>query len=301
MFTSMDVNWQRFAYGTPVELKPLGEDIGEAEYFDMDVTIIPDWNTSVYLEWVPPQELAAGAKYVIYYSESELGPFTSLNEQPTSDTSYFTTWQVQDSKVYEQYFTIELITDDGRYYRSYPKYPGVAMSKWHMLRHRDIIRREAILLDRFTGVETVVFNRKRRGLRCTECWDPLHEKVTKEHCDTCYGVSYEGGYDTGMRTKLQYSSIDPQSTFSYQGKEENIMLSAWGLPFPLLHPGSIILRVGDRRVFRVEAHQGSTEMLTNVQRQNVVLKELSRDSIENKLFNREDITDVPVRSPHVHH
>lgn len=300
MFTSVDVTWKNFAYGRPVELTPVGDSVEDAEYFEMQVSVIPDWNTSVYLEWIPPEELAVGAVYMVYYSESELGPFTTLTEQPIIDTTYFTTWQVQDSKVYEQYFTIELITPDGKHYRSYPKYPGHTMSKWHMLRHRDIIRREAILLDKFAGVETIVCTRKWRGLRCKECWDPVHERVIGDHCESCYNTSYEGGYDTGMRTKLQYTSVDPQSNFSYQGTEEPIMISAWGLPFPLLHPGSILLRTGDRRVFRVEAHQGSTEMLTNIQRQNVVLRELGRDAVENKLFNRDDTIDIPVRVPHVH-
>ncbi|CAL9985748.1 hypothetical protein VPHD69_0278 [Vibrio phage D69] len=322
---SVSVEWQYFSNQETDLITP----IEDAEYISMDVRIVPDWNTSVYIEWDHPDipDVAeSDLKYVVYYSESEYGPFTSLHAQPIhgpdilntekgqldppgpdGDLSFFTTWQVQDSKVYEQYFTIEVHApeDDfgnpSKIYRSYPKSPSQGLTKWHRLRQRDIMRREAILLDKFVGVETIVRTKKRRGKRCTSCWDPIHLKVTDDHCEACLGTSYEGGYDTGMRTKLQYSSIDPQSRQSYQGREENITISAWGIAYPLLHPGSIILRVPDRKIFRVEGHQGSTEMLTTVQRQNIVLTELGRDSIENALFNRDDVKDIPMRVPHTHH
>jgi hypothetical protein len=58
--------------------------------------------------------------------------------------------------------------------------------------------------------------------------------------------------------------------------------------------------MGDRRVFIIDGHQGSTEMLTNTQRQNVVLKELGRDAVENKLFNNPNVIDVMPRKPHIH-
>ena len=301
MFPTPDVTWQRFTYGDPIDLRPIGDGADDAEYFEMDMVVVPDWNVSVYLEWIPPEDLSVGAQYRVFYSESEAGPFTQLTEQPITDTSYFTTFQVQDSKVYEQYFTIELIAEDGKRYRSYPKTPQHNLSKWHILRHKDIIRREAILLEKFVGADTVIFTRKWRGRRCPVCWDETHKKVMDDHCESCYGTSYENGYDTGMRTKLQYTSIDPQNNFTYNGTQEPVTISAWGLPFPLLHPDAIVCRMDDRKIFRVEGHQGSTEMLTNMQRQNVILRELGRDSIETKLFHREDIIDIPLRTPHVHH
>ena len=293
------VEWTRFTNSTPPLISK------DAPYIEMDVTIIPDWNKSVYLTWEPPQALDAGigddVVYTVYYSESEYGPFTSLMAQPTSDLSFFTTWQIQSSKVFEQFFTIECLFSDGRRYRSYPETPAKLLSKWHRLRHKDIIRREAILLDKFTGVESIIWNPKYSGKRCPECWDPVHLKVMDDNCETCYGRSYEGGFDTGMLTKLQYSGIDPQSHVSYQGRTEPIQLSAWTIPFPMIMPDAIILRMPDRRVFIVEGHQGSTEMLTNLQRQFVVLKELSRSAIENRLFDREDVVSIPLRKPHVHH
>lgn len=299
---SPDVSWNRFAHRTTDLITPAPS--AEASYVEMEILLIPDWNVSMYLEWQPIIPPDAGdnsdVSYMIYTSDSELGPFIQITPQPIRDTSYFTYAQTQDSKIYEQYFTIEVLYADGRIYRSYPATPSVALSKWHRLRQKDIIRREHLLLDKFVGAEAIICTRKWSGLRCKACWDPVHKKVFNDHCEECYGTSYEGGYDTGMRTKLQFTSIDIQSNFSYQGSEEPVTISAWGLAFPILYPGAIVLRTGDRRVFRVEGHQGSTEMLTTLQRQNVILRELGRDSVENKLFNRTDVLDVMPRKPHVH-
>jgi hypothetical protein len=301
-----NIGWQLFANQPTNIITPIGT---ESSYVEMSITVVPDWNKSVYLEWdpiEPPEDAVGPPVFMIYYSESEFGPFTSITTQPISDTTYFTRWQEQDSKIYEQFFTVESIYFDASgdrlpLYRSYPRIPSLGLPKWHILRSKDIIRREAILLDKFAGAPAIIRSRKRMGVRCPDCWDEVNEKVTDDHCKTCLGTSYKGGYDTGMRTKLQFSSMDSVSRMAYQGLEEPIRISAWGLPFPLLHPGNIILREGDRKVFRIDGHQGSTEMLTNVQRQNVVLTELGRDAIENELFNRSDVIDVMPRQPHVHH
>lgn len=298
----INVGWTHFTNTENTQIITPIEDI--LGYIEMSVTIVPDWNVSVYMEWEPPIHPLPGILpdpvYMIYYSESELGPFTKLSTQPIHDLSFFTTWQIQDSKVFEQYFTIECIWENGDVYRSHPLIPSAGLPKWHRLRQRDIFRREAILLDKFVGADTIIWNPKYTGKRCPECWDFTHLKIINDHCEACYGRGYEGGFDTGMRTKLQYSSIDPLSMIQYQGRVEPITISAWTISFPLIHPDAILTRMGDRRIFIVEGHQGSTEMLTNMQRQNVVLKELSRDSIENKLFNNPNFIEIMMRKPHVH-
>ena len=291
----INVNWTHF---TP-HIDPKISD--KFEYIEMHVTVIPDWNVSVYLEWEPLDVVGDDPLYTVYYSEAELGPFMQLSPQPTSNLSFFTTWQIQDSRVFEQFFTIETRYSDGRIFRSKPKTPGNSLPKWHRMRYKDIIRRERILLEKFVGIDTIVFNPKYHGKRCEHCWDKKHLKITEDHCEYCYGQGYEGEYDTGIRTLFQYSSIDAQSNIGYQGRVESITITAWTVPFPVIHPDAILLRMNDRRAFSVQGHQGSTEILTSMQRQNVVIRELGRDAIENRLFNNKDVLDIWPRKLHVHH
>lgn len=301
MHINTDVLWTKFTHKQTDYLEPLIDDV---PYVDMTVRIVPDWNTSVFLDWdpiVPPDDGTGTPAYSVYSSESELGPFTKITQQPITDTSFLTDYQINDSKVYEQYFTVEVEYSDGRRYRSYPATPSQMLPKWHLLRQRDMIRREKILLRKFSGSSAIIYTPKRHGLRCKTCYDPIHEKIMDDHCTECYGTSFEGGYNTGMRTLMQFSSIDPQQTHTYYGESEQIAISAWTINYPLIHPNAIVLREADRRVFKCEGHQGSTEMLTNMQRQNVILRELSRDSIENQLFNKGDAIDVMTQVNHIHH
>lgn len=290
---SWDITWDSFRYAVSDDIPP------DLDYIDMAVKVIPDWGKSVYLEWYPSGD-EENVTYNVYSSESEAGPFIKVTAQPIPDTMYYTDFQINDSKVYEQFFTIEMILENGDKKRTYPSSPSKILSKWHSLRQKDIIRREALLLDKFVGAETIVFVKKRHGTRCSSCWDTRLKKVMQDHCEVCYGTSYEGGYHTGMITKMQYSSIDAVSRYSYQGLVEPINISAWGLPYPILYSNTLLLRLNDRKVFRINGHQGSTEMLTTLQRQNVSITELSRDSVEYRLFDREDLVEVFPRKPHIH-
>jgi len=53
---------------------------------------------------------------------------------------------------------------------------------------------EWVLFRRHNGVRLVILKRKTWGTRCTDCYDSLTRATTKEHCSTCYGTSFEGGY-----------------------------------------------------------------------------------------------------------
>jgi hypothetical protein len=281
-----------------------------AEFVRMSVRVVPDWKRSVYLEWIPPTHPSGvdpgDPMFMVYSSDSELGPFRTVTAEPILDPFYTTSYTNQDRKTYEEYFTIEVIWPDKVSVKSYPQtagymFPDTKMGRIQNKQHLDIMRREAILLDKFAvGMSTVVCTPKIWGERCKVCWDPVYKKVMDDQCETCYGTGYEGGYNTGMRTKIAYGSIDPQMTYTYFGEFEPTTISAWTIAFPLLNPHAILLREADRRAFRIEGHQGSTEFGINMQRQNVIIKELNRDAIEYQLFNRTDVQDIPLRQPHVH-
>ena len=289
----LSINWNTFVPKVKRIESPIVEDI--------QVTLVPDWNTSMYISWEVPDTLGVGEPlFNIYASSSQEGPFVKITEDSILDNQYVTNWTNQDSKVYEEYFTVEISYTDGTIYRSHPATPSVNLPRFHILRYRDIIRREAILLDKFVGVDTVVYVPKTYGLRCTECYDTVHQKLMHDHCSTCYGTGFQGGYNTGMLTKISYSPRDPNIENTYYGDAEPITITAWTIPYPYIPPRAILIRTGDRKAFRVESHRGTTEMLTIPQKQSLILRELSRDAIENSLIDIDDSIPVLVRDDHVH-
>lgn len=264
-------------------------EVFEPDFRDFNIKMVPTWGRDVFLEW---EDL--GKSYNVYSCDTESGPYQKLTAVPITQNFYRAPSR-QDRKAYEELFMVEVVGE----FKSKPIAPGVVLPKFHFLRQKDIIRREAILLDKFVGVDSIIFTPKIRGNRCPHCWDPRLNKVVKDHCEHCYGTSFEGGYHIGAKTKLSYAPIDPVMQASYIGNQEDIMTSAWGLNYPLIQPHAMVLRLPDRRVFRVEGHRGSTEMLTTMQRQTVALKELSKDRVEYKLFEAQ-YQDVFKREPHKH-
>lgn len=298
MFTD-NVSWKKFTKDVVDYIDPVDS---AAEFVDMNVTITPDWNVSVQISWEPYSGgPAEKVEYMVYCAQSEAGPYTRITAQPIEDTFYLTDYAIQDSKIYEQYFIVECLYANGEKFKSWPSTPSQPLNRWHTLRYRDISRRERILLEKFVGIETRVFVPKHGTLRCKDCWDTFAKRVLNDHCETCYGTSYEGGYNRGMRMLLQYTSVDPQHQAGYQGSVEPVRISAWTTPIPIVPPHSILLRVPDRKAFRVEAHQGSTEYHTNMMRQSLIIDELAKGRVEYKLFGETDIVDLTPYKPHVHH
>jgi hypothetical protein len=173
---------------------------------------------------------------------------------------------------------------DNRYVKSKPFTWEHKRSSLMEIRAREITRRESILLDKFVGIDSLVFRKKYFGKRCPNCYNAAIEKVTKDNCSTCLGTSFLGGYFVGMPTKMCYE-ISPNNTqLSYQGKVESNSTTAWTISSPELMTHDLILRATDAKLFRIEAIN-QTELQTVQVRQLVQIIELSKDSIEMNLIN----------------
>jgi hypothetical protein len=152
------------------------------------------------------------------------------------------------------------------------------------IRAAEITRRETILLDKFVGVDSLIFRKKYFGQRCPNCYNEDIEKVTKDHCLTCLGTSFIGGYFPGMLTKMCYE-ISPNNTqLTYLGKLETNQTSAWTISSPALMTHDLILRIPDYSLFRIESIN-QTELQTVQVRQVVQITELSKNSVEMNLIN----------------
>ena len=62
-------------------------------------------------------------------------------------------------------------------------------------------------LDRFDGVAGVALMLRREGERCSECWNFIEAKRMKDHCLTCYGTGWEGGYWEPIPVTFRYLRI----------------------------------------------------------------------------------------------
>lgn len=247
-------------------------------------TVYPLFYKHVVVEFKVPIEWGA-CKFDVFRSESDIGPWRRITPTPVSGT-FFTDLETKDfSKFKNGWYMVECVLPDGRRTRGDPTTWENKRSNWVEIRAQEITRREKILLQKFTGVRSLVFRRKTYGARCPNCWNPQTEQITKDHCKVCLGTSFNGGYFDGLETLIQYEPTPNDAVLSYQGKVEPNQIQAWTIASPSLEVFDLVLRVPDMRLYRIDK-LADTELQTVQVRQIMILTELDKESIEFQLVNQ---------------
>jgi hypothetical protein len=247
----------------------------------IDTTIYPSFYKHVVVEYSIPSHWG-NCLFDIYRGESQAGPWEKITPTPITGNFFKDTGTMDFSKFMQGWYLVECQLPDGRRIQGPASTWQNKRNNWVELRAREIERRETILLEKFTGVKTLVFRRKQFGMRCRECWDLQTEKITKDNCKTCLGTSFDGGYNPGFETLFQYEPANNEVVLEERGKLEPSIIPAWTISYPHVEPEDVVVRVPDWKVFRVN-HTQSTELQTKSVRQTVALVELSKESIEFEL------------------
>lgn len=263
--------------------------IASSTVVDMPVRVYPSWFESVRIEWTPLSSWAASnPQFNVYRSDSQDGSYELLNSSPTSDNFLVSSNTWNSSKFENEWWVLEAILSDGSVFRTNPITVQAYRGTFQDNRAREINRREWVLLRKFSGMDATILRRMKHGQRCPTCWDTVTKKVTVDHCPTCYGVGFNGGYLSGMKTKIQFDARIENQQYSYFGKFEANQIGAWTIAYPDIQPNDLILRHGDLKVYRVEQIQ-NTELLGNPVRQIMRITELAKDKVEYCLIDREGI------------
>ena len=244
-------------------------------------TVYPTFYKHIVVEYSIPSHWG-NCLFNIYRAESDVGPWEKLTPAPISGT-FFKDENTHDYSLFMNgWYIVEVQLPDGRLIQGPATTWQNKRRKWVELRAAEIQRRETLLLEKFTGVKTFFFRRRNYGMRCPECWDPQTEKVTKDHCKTCLGTSFNGGYFPGFETLFQYEPTPNDAQLDYRGRVENNQVPAWTISYPQVEVFDVLLRVPDWKIYRIE-HVLSTELQAVPLRQVVNLLELPKESIEYQL------------------
>lgn len=95
------------------------------------------------------------------------------------------------------YYRIKLTTPLRDYYsKVLSNRESLCFRDWRLA--SDMIRKEKLRLENYTGTDMVLLKRKRAGTRCTACTDPLTNEVNNSNCETCEGTGFVDGYFAGV-------------------------------------------------------------------------------------------------------
>ena len=259
---------------------------------NIEVTLFPDWYKQISLEWKVPSSWA-GAKFHVYFWPGGNEAYTRLTTTPT-DNQFFSDKTTREySKAQQGFYVVEALLPSGQKVKSIPE-------SWEYKR-RDRVekianesqRREYMLLSKFVGAKSFLFRKKTYGLRCHRCWNRELEKVMDDHCEVCYGTSFEGGYYDPIPIFVQYDPISTGKQKTYIGNIEPSTVGGWTISMPVIASDDVIIRSQTWSTFKV-INVGGTELQTTVVRQMLSLSHLSKGDVENllaKKIQREDSDD----------
>jgi hypothetical protein len=129
------------------------------------------------------------------------------------------------------------------------------------------------------GIPLAVMKRRRWGIRCTECWDPVTKEVTREHCPACYGTSFLGGYWAPVQIRGRKDAAAVQTRLEAHGEVDIKLEEFTTLDYPLLEYKDVIVDLHRNDRYEVQ-RVVPAEINTVVVHQVVTASLLGRNSVE---------------------
>jgi hypothetical protein len=158
-----------------------------------------------------------------------------------------------------------------------PVEPG--LDRPNRMLKRKILYDETIALKRLNGIPIVALKRRHWGTRCRDCYDPSLREGTMEHCRTCFGTTFEGGYWSPVLIRGRRSPAPVQTQMSPEGKSEVKLVNFILLDYPHLEPDDLLVDVRRNDRFIVRAVT-ATELQTVPVHQTVSASLVERGATE---------------------
>jgi hypothetical protein len=144
----------------------------------------------------------------------------------------------------------------------------------------DIVRRSNLLLD-FVGMDVIVFQVKKQGVRCS-CYDAKLGAKIRHNCESCFDITFTGGYNRGIKCKMNIVRGANDLTNTAMGDIENNMARGWTSNYPVISPRDLIVIPNNER-YRVLTPVNYSTKLGFTTSQQFNLGQLDRSDIAFKV------------------
>lgn len=247
------------------------------------------------LKWsVDDIPIGADYSFDIYRSESPEGPWDLIRSGLKNreiyhdwDVNLYNQWRTTYYKIHYIVSGDQPVESDIENVRSELDAIGL-----------DIVRRNNLILWLKNGKPGFFLIERTWGARCSECFNPTAQKITKSHCPMCYGTRYNSGYFEpifGYVCQLGLGSRESRITPLVELQQG--VRQFWTSNYPILKPRDIFIDNNNTRWRIKSVHP--TEKLGAVMRQIFSADELQRDDVIYDL-DVPNINDAePIRDYHV--
>lgn len=256
----------------------------------IQVTCFPEWYDNITLQWNIP-DTWGNCKFNVYFTPGGTDTYVKLNTLLLNNPFFKDSSSLEYSKFGNGNYVVEVIqVSTNRSIKSKPTFVEYKRREKIDKIAFEIQRREYLLLSKFAGVKSFFFKKRTYGVRCPRCWNERLEKVMDDHCEVCFGTSWEGGYFDPIPVFVQYESTPSSRLKGYHGELEPNSISGWTIALPEMHPDDVLVRTGDFSLYRVITVT-PTELQTRPVKQTMNLTQLPKTDVENKLTNRTQLIE----------
>lgn len=172
-----------------------------------DRVIVADYglDTGAYIQWFLDLTFPGPDPWLfsVMWSHTQAGPWEEIGT--TANNFYFDTSHKNYGKYTDSYYKVVLYDGNGELYESAVVSIFGILNRHDYLLVREMIRREYLLLQRYTGKRGWLFKRYSIGTPCSRCLDYDLEQVKSSKCYVCNGTGLVGGYSQPIETYIAVS------------------------------------------------------------------------------------------------
>jgi hypothetical protein len=177
------------------------------------------------------------------------------------------------------YYRVTVTPDGGTAFASAPTPIEPGLDRRTRLLKRKMMRDAGLGFNKLNGIPLAILKRRHWGMRCDYCYDSTLREATIEHCPTCLGTSFEGGYWSPVIIHGRRTPAPVQTQLTSHGDSDVKVLNFVILDYPHIEYKDVIvdLRRNNRYIAQVIT---STELRGVPVHQVVSASELGRNSVE---------------------
>ena len=168
-------------------------------------------------------------------SSTEHGPWENLVASPVATYSMSEVGPKRLSFQENIFFRLKVLNGSTIVLTSTARAPGERMNGHHLAIYREMVRREALQLDRYNGKIGLFFRRIVYGTPCSSCVDETLGETSSNECASCFGTGLDGGYYPPVAIKVDWSSAPSNAvdtTLTENGPSEIFLCEAVFPPYP---------------------------------------------------------------------
>jgi hypothetical protein len=114
-----------------------------------------------------------------------------------------------------------------------------------------IVEEHNFLFEDVVGTPCLVHIKRRSGIQCRACFDPIQKKRTASFCTVCYSTNWEGGFYKPIDLYVDMSPDQKNTAIAEWGEVQSNEKDVFMSNYPELRTGDIIRELRENRLWRV--------------------------------------------------